>query len=242
MDDLQTNITQPVSLPKPLQRLDGPTLARALDRLADVDADIAAGLERIGYPIPRLREPGFATLLQIMVAQQVSTRAAAAIWGRLEQACVPLVSAERFLGLDDAALRAIGLSRRKMEYGRGLAEAVAGRLLDLDGLADHAEEAAITTISALRGFGRWSAEIYLLFALGRTDSFPGDDLAVQIGMQRLKGLPARPDRRRMDALAEPWRPYRGCGALFLWHYYGAATLDDRSTLAKARVRRPGIVI
>ena len=88
-----------------------------------------------------------------------------------------------------------------------------------------AEETAIATISALRGFGRWSAEIYLLFALGRADSFPGDDLAVQIGMQRLKGLAVRPDRRRMDALAETWRPYRGCGALFLWHYYGATTLD-----------------
>jgi DNA-3-methyladenine glycosylase II len=219
-------MTLATMLPTTLQRLDGPTLARAIDRLADVDADIAAALERIGYPIPRLREPGFATLLRIMVAQQVSTRAAAAIWDRLELACAP-VSAERFLGLDDAALRAIGLSRRKMEYGRGLAEAVAGKVLDLDGLADHAEEAAIAAISALRGFGRWSAEIYLLFALGRTDSFPGDDLAVQIGMQRLKGLPVRPDRRRMDALAEPWRPYRGCGALFLWHYYGAATLDPR---------------
>jgi DNA-3-methyladenine glycosylase II len=217
----------PTTLPMTRQRLDGPTLARAIDRLAGVDTDIAAALERIGYPIPRLREPGFATLLRIMVAQQVSTRAAAAIWDRLELACAPLVSAERFLGLDDAALRAIGLSRRKMEYGRGLAEAVAGKVLDLDGLADHAEEAAIAAISALRGFGRWSAEIYLLFALGRTDSFPGDDLAVQIGMQRLKCLPVRPDRRRMDALAEPWRPYRGCGALFLWHYYGAATLDPR---------------
>ena len=219
MDDLRTTNT--------LQRLDGPTLAQAIDRLAGIDADIAAALERIGYPIPRLREPGFATLLRIMVAQQVSTRAAAAIWGRLELACAPQVSAERFLALDDMALRAIGLSRRKMEYGRGLAEAIADRRLDLEGLADCAEVTAIATISALRGFGRWSAEIYLLFALGRTDSFPGDDLAVQIGMQRLKALPGRPDRRRMDALAEPWRPYRGCGALFLWHYYGAATLDAR---------------
>ena len=218
MDQLQA------TLPTTRQRLDGPTLAAAIDRLASVDPDIAAALERIGYPIPRLREPGFATLLRIMVAQQVSTRAAAAIWDRLERACAPLVSAERFLALDDAALRAVGLSGRKMEYGRGLAEAVAGKRLDLETLADCAEEAAIAAISALRGFGRWSAEIYLLFALGRTDSFPGDDLAVQIGMQRLKGLPDRPDRRRMDALAEPWRPYRGCGALFLWHYYGAATL------------------
>ena len=162
-----------------------------------------------------------------MVAQQVSTRAAAAIWARLELACAPLVSAERFLALDEAALRAIGLSRRKMEYGRGLAEAVAGGRSIWRAWPTLPEEAAIAAISALRGFGRWSAEIYLLFALGRTDSFPGDDLAVQIGMQRLKGLPARPDRKAMDALAEPWRPYRGCGALFSWHFYGAATLDPR---------------
>jgi DNA-3-methyladenine glycosylase II len=209
-----------------MQRLDGPTLARAIDQLAGIDPDIAAAVTQIGYPIPRLRPPGFATLLRIMVAQQVSTYAAAAIWTRLERACVPVVSAECFLALDDDALRAIGLSRRKMEYGRGLAQAVGSRALDLEGLTDHAEEAAVAAISALRGFGRWSAEIYLLFALGRTDSFPGDDLAVQVGMQRLKGLAMRPDRKLMDALAEPWRPYRGCGALFLWHYYGAATLDD----------------
>jgi DNA-3-methyladenine glycosylase II len=222
MDQLQA------IMPTLRQRLDGPRLAAAIDRLAGVDPDIAAALERIGYPIPRLREPGFATLLRIMVAQQVSTRAAAAIWDRLERACAPLVSAERFLALDDAALRAVGLSGRKMEYGRGLAEAVAGERLELERLADCAEEEAIAAISALRGFGRWSAEIYLLFALGRTDSFPGDDLAVQIGMQRLKRLPHRPDRRRIDALAESWRPYRGCGALFLWHYYGAGTLDPLS--------------
>lgn len=209
-----------------MQRLDGPVLAQAIDRLAAIDPDIALAIERIGYPIPRLREPGFATLLQIMVAQQVSTRAAAAIWGRLQLTCRPVVSAERFLALDEDSLRRVGLSRRKMEYGRGLALAVSSAALDLDSLAQHPEEAAIAAISSLRGFGRWSAEIYLLFALGRTDSFPGDDLAVQIGMQRLKGLAQRPNRKIMDALAEPWRPWRGCGALLLWHLYGAATLDD----------------
>lgn len=209
-----------------MQQLDGPVLAQAIDRLATIDPDVAAAVERIGYPIPRLRPPGFATLLRIMVAQQVSTRAAAAIWARLELACAPLVSAERFLALDEDALRGVGLSRRKMEYGQGLALAVSSAALDLEGLAQHPEEAAIAAICSLRGFGRWSAEIYLLFALGRADSFPGDDLAVQIGMQRLKGLAQRPNRKVMDALAEPWRPYRGCGALFLWHYYGAATLDD----------------
>ena len=208
-----------------MSRLDGPVLAAAIDRLAAVDADIAAAVARIGYPIPRLRTPGFATLLQIMVAQQISVRAAAAIWARTVQACGPAVSAERFLALDDDALRAIGLSRRKMAYGRGLAQAVSSGALDLDSLAVRPEAEAVAAISALHGFGRWSAEIYLLFALGRTDSFPGDDLAVQVGMQRLKGLVQRPDRKQMDALAEPWRPHRGCAALLLWHVYGSATLD-----------------
>ena len=95
------------------------------------------------------------------------------------------------------------------------------------------EEEAIAAISALRGFGRWSAEIYLLFALGRADIFPADDLGLQIGMQRLKGLEARPKRKAMDALAEPWRPLRGCGAIFLWHYYGSATLDAAAAVRRA---------
>lgn len=208
-----------------MQQLDGAVLAAAIDRLAGIDPDIAAAVTRIGYPIPRLRAPGFATLLQIMVAQQISTRAAAAIWARLVEACGPAVSAEGFLALNDEALRVIGLSRRKMAYGRGLAQAVTSGAVDLEGLRAHSDAEAIAAISALHGFGRWSAEIYLLFALGRTDSFPGDDLAVQIGMQRLKGLDQRPNRKQMDALAEPWRPHRGCAALLLWHIYGAATLD-----------------
>jgi DNA-3-methyladenine glycosylase II len=206
--------------------LSASALSAGIDRLAEVDPDVARALARVGYPAPRQRAPGFATLLRIMVAQQLSTRSAAAIWGRLEAACAPAVSAERFLELDEAAFRTIGFSRQKIAHGRALAEAVAGGALNLEALATVPEEAAIAAISALRGFGRWSAEIYLLFALGRADVFPADDLGLQVGMQRLKRLGARPKRKAMDALAEPWRPLRGCGAIFLWHYYGAATLDD----------------
>ena len=201
-------------------------LKAGLDRLAMIDPDIARVLARTGYPEPRVRPPGFATLLRIMVAQQLSTRSAAAIWARVEQACPPPVTAERFLALDEGAFKTVGFSRQKMDYGRGLAEAVAGGALDLEALATLPEEAAIEAISALRGFGRWSAEIYLLFALGRADVFPADDLALQVGMQRLKRLDARPNRKLMDQLAEPWRPLRGCGAIFLWQLYGTATLDD----------------
>jgi DNA-3-methyladenine glycosylase II len=201
-------------------------LNEGIDQLATVDRDVARALELVGYPAPRQREPGFATLLRIMVAQQLSTRSAAAIWSRLEAACAPMVTAERFLALEEAAFKAIGFSRQKMAYGRSLAVAVAGGELDLEALATVPEEDAIARVSALRGFGRWSAEIYLLFALGRPDVFPADDLGLQVGMQRLKRLEARPNRNAMDAIAEPWRPLRGCGAIFLWHYYGAATLDE----------------
>lgn len=201
-------------------------LNEAIDRLAEVDVDVARALARVGYPAPRQREPGFATLLRIMVAQQLSTRSAAAISARLEAACAPAVTAERFLALDEAAFRAIGFSRQKLAYGRALAEAIVAGTLDLDALATMPEEEAIAAISALRGFGRWSAEIYLLFALGRADIFPADDLGLQVGMQRLKRLDARPNRKAMAELAEPWRPLRGCGAIFLWHYYGSATLDE----------------
>ena len=202
-------------------------LIGAVDRLARVDDDVARALAQVGYPAPRQREPGFATLLRIMVAQQLSTRSAGAIWARVEQACLPLVTAESFLALGEAAFKTIGFSRQKMAYGRSLAEAVAGGALDLEALATLPEEEAIAAISAQRGFGRWSAEIYLLFALGRADIFPAHDLGLQVGMQRLKRLEARPNRKIMDQLAEPWRPLRGCGAIFLWHFYGAATLDDR---------------
>jgi DNA-3-methyladenine glycosylase II len=170
--------------------LDGPRLAAAIDRLAALDQDVAAAVERIGYPLPRLRPAGFETLLRIMVSQQVSTRSAAAIWARLEAACGAEVTPAAFLALDDPACRAVGLSGRKTDYGRGLAAAIAAGELDLAALARLEEEAAIERIVALKGFGRWSAAIYLLFALGRTDAWPAADLALQIGMQRLKGLQA----------------------------------------------------
>ncbi len=202
-------------------------LAAGIDRLAQIDADVARALERVGYPAPRQREPGFATLLRIMVAQQLSTKSAAAIWARVEQACLPLVTAESFLKLEEVAFRTIGFSRQKMAYGRSLAEAVASGALNLEALATLPEEEAIAAIAAQRGFGRWSAEIYLLFALGRADILPADDLGLQVGMQLLKRLEARPNRKVMVELAEHWRPLRGCGAIFLWHVYGAATLEDR---------------
>jgi DNA-3-methyladenine glycosylase II len=207
--------------------LDEIRLQAAVDALAELDLDIRHALGRIGYPAPRIREPGFATLLRVIVAQQLSTRSASAIWGRLEALMGGAPSAEAFLVLDDAALRAAGLSAPKLRYGRALAEAVAAGMLPLDALAALDEEAVVGHLTALPGFGRWSAEVYCLFALGRIDSFPADDLALQVAAQRLKALPARPSGKVLRSLAEAWRPQRGAAALFLWHYYGASTLDER---------------
>lgn len=198
-----------------------------LDRLAATDADLSRALARVGYPAPRQRDPGFATLLRIILAQQVSTASAAAIWRKLEAALGGEIGPERFLALDDAALRAAGFSGRKAEYARGLCRAIAEGALDPDALAMLDEEVAIAALVRLRGFGRWSAEIYLLFALGRADTFPADDLAIQIAYQRLKRLDARPTAKALRAMTEPWRPHRGAAAVFLWHYYGAATLDGQ---------------
>jgi DNA-3-methyladenine glycosylase II len=206
--------------------LDTERLHAAVDALATSDQDVARALARIGYPPPRRREPSFATLAHIVLAQQVSVASAAAVWRKLEGALGGDVTAERFLTLGDPELRAIGFSGRKAAYVRGLAEALVADGLDLASLALLDEEEAIAAITRLKGFGRWSAEIYLLFALGRPDAFPADDLAVQVAYQRLKRLDARPAAKALRALVEPWRPFRGAGANFLWHYYGAATLDE----------------
>jgi DNA-3-methyladenine glycosylase II len=206
--------------------LDAARLRAMLNALAIEDVDLRRAIARVGYPAPRQRDPGFATLLRIILAQQVSTASAAALWRKLEAALAGELSAERFLTLDDAALRACGFSARKVEYARGLCAALAAGTLDIDSLLHIDEEAAVAALVRLRGFGRWSAEIYLLFALGRADVFPADDLAVQIAYQRLKRLDARPSAKSLRTLTEPWRPYRGAAAVFLWHYYGAATLDD----------------
>jgi DNA-3-methyladenine glycosylase II len=145
---------------------------------------------------------------------------------KLELALEGALTPERFLTLDDARLRGIGFSGRKAAYVRGLAAALVTGELDVAGLARLDEEEAIAVVTRLKGFGRWSAEIYLLFALGRPDAFPADDLAVQVAYRRLKRLDARPTAKELRALVEPWRPFRGAGANFLWHYYGAATLDE----------------
>jgi len=193
----------------------------ALDIVAARDDDLRDALGQFGYPAPRNREPGFRTLINIIIGQQVSTHAAAAIRNRLEAAVNPLTP-ETFLATDNEGLRGVGFSKRKIEYGRGLAEAVIDGKLDTSRLAEFDDETLATAITGIRGLGKWSADIYMLFALGRADAWPLDDLAIQVAVQRLKRMRQRPNRKRMETVARRWQPYRGVVALFLWHYYKGA--------------------
>ena len=174
--------------------------------------------KRIGLPEPREREPGFASLIRIIVGQQVSAASARALWNKLSQGVTPFGPEAILLHTPDS-LRQFGLSRQKAAYTHGLATAVAARSLDLDLVHQMEDDAAITELTKIKGFGRWSAEIYLLFSLQRPDVFPSGDLALAVAMQRLKGLRKRPDPKRLLKLVEPWRPYRSAAALFLWHFH-----------------------
>ncbi len=196
-------------------------IRETLDALGQRDPDIARAIALVGYPEPRNREPGFGALLNIVAAQQVSTASAAAIRGRLLAAIDPLTP-ENFLLASDETLRAVGFSRRKVEYGRGIAEAMRSGLLDAERLAAASDDDVVAALTALRGLGRWSAEIYMLFALRRPDVWPAEDLAIQEALRRLKGLEDRPLRVISEPIVESWRPWRGVAALFLWHYYKGA--------------------
>ncbi len=196
----------------------GNQVRASLDELARRDPRIAAALKHAGYPEPRTSTRGYMTLLRTIVGQQVSIKAAASMWSKLDAALAGDFSPASVLAASDEALRGAGLSRQKMSYARSLAEEVRTGRLDLDNLAG-ADEAAIAELVRVKGIGRWSAEIYLLFAEGRPDIWPAGDLAVQIALGRILGLPEKPGERAMRELAEPWRPHRGALAIFTWHYY-----------------------
>lgn len=193
-------------------------LKTALDALAEWEPAFAAALARVGYPAPRLRERGYATLLRTIIGQQVSTKAAQSVWNKLEGLVGSLDDPANITGATDETLREAGLSRQKAGYARSLAALVASGELDLHNLPADDEE-AIAKLVAVKGIGRWSAEIYLLFAEGRTDIWPAGDLAVQIEIGRILGHEARPSEKLVRDLAEPWRPHRGAAAIFAWHHY-----------------------
>ncbi|WNO54210.1 DNA-3-methyladenine glycosylase family protein [Stakelama saccharophila] len=193
-------------------------LRTALDELARAEPAFAAALGRVGYPEPRIREPGYATLLRTIVGQQVSFKAAAAVWNKLDAALGDATDPRALTAASDETLRGAGLSRQKQGYARSLAEEVTNGGLDLAHLPADDEE-AIAQLVRIKGIGRWSAEIYLLFAEGRPDIWPAGDLAVQIEVGRILGHAERPPEKLVRELAEPWRPHRGAAAIFAWHHY-----------------------
>jgi len=197
------------------------TINHGLDVLASCDRDVAAGLELAGYPAPRVRAEGFAGLSEIIAAQQISATAAASIRARLAALGDPM-SPGLFLELDDDTLRATGLSRPKIAYLRGIARAEQDGRLDPERIAALEDDAVVAALVNLKGIGRWTAEVYLLFSLGRRDVFPADDLALQEGLRRLMRLDDRPTATAARELIAHWTPWRGVGALFLWHYYKGA--------------------
>ena len=196
----------------------------SLDHIAAIEPALAAALASAGYPEPRGRNRGAGTMMRAIVGQQVSVKSAASVWNKLEIACGgDMDDHARITATPFDTLRGAGLSGQKATYVHALAEAIACGRLDFAALPTDDED-AIAALTAVKGIGRWSAEIYLLFAEGRPDVFPAGDLAVQIELGKILGLDARPTEKHTRELAEPWRPHRGALAVFLWHHYTIVAL------------------
>lgn len=198
-------------------------LRAGIKAVAEAEPAFARALDIAGYPEPRIRDTGHVTMLRTIVGQQVSVAAAASMWRKLEALVGEDMAPEAILAHDFDALRACGLSRQKQSYIRSLCELVLSGEVDFASLPADDEE-AIAQLTLIKGIGRWSAEIYLLFAEGRPDIWPAGDLAVQAGVGRILGLEERPSEKQVRTLAEPWRPHRGAIAIFTWHCYNNPAL------------------
>jgi DNA-3-methyladenine glycosylase II len=195
-------------------------LATAVGKLNKQCVVMRAVHARTGTPALRTFEPNFAGLARIITGQQLSAQSAAAIWSRVAESIVPF-EAERVMQLGELKLGEAGLSRPKIKTLKLLAAAVETDGLDFEDLNRCADDAVIARLTALHGIGRWSAEIYLLFALRRADTFPAGDLALQLAAQRAFGLSEKPLQGDLIALAERWRPWRGAAAHLLWADYAS---------------------
>jgi len=198
-------------------RLSTEKLRSALDMLAKRDGDIAYGLGVAGYPRERRQAPGFPALLRIIAAQQLSAKAASTIHGRLLELLGDPPRPAALRAASQEALRGAGLSRQKIAYARALADAIEDGRFDPDSLAEMADTDAIAAIAANTGFGAWSARMYLIFALGRSDVWPADDLGVREGVRKIKGLAQRPSAAETDEIGALWTPHRSPAALLCWH-------------------------
>lgn len=194
----------------------------ALDTLAATDKDVAAAIELVGYPGERTNPEGFNTVLRVIVGQQLSVKAAATIWGRVETLAGETATPADYAAIPDEDLRTAGLSRQKITYFRSLCDTVMSGALDFEALATMPDEDAIKAITAVKGLGVWSAHMYLMFSLGRPDIMPVGDLAVRVGIGRIVGLEDRPTEKQCDQIGERWKPHRSVMALLAWHYYSNA--------------------
>lgn len=203
-------------------------LPAAVAALAGGDPGLAAIAARFGTPPLWAREPGFPTLVHLILEQQVSLASARAAFDRLVAATDPLTPAA-LLRLDDGELLEIGFSRQKARYGRALAEAVAAGTLDLDALPDCDDDEVDRRLTALPGIGPWTATIYRLMVLLRPDAWPVHDVALAQAIAEVRGLNVRPTPDAMASIAEAWRPWRAVAARLLWHHYLSVRAERRAT-------------
>jgi DNA-3-methyladenine glycosylase II len=215
-------------------RLNDARLREGMDYLAQVDPRFAEARATYGDPPLRTAEEGFSALLRSIMGQQVSVFAARAIWDRLATAVNP-VTPENLLKLSDEELRACGLSNNKVKFARSLALDTVERRIVFEDLPALEDEALVAMLTRAKGIGRWTAEIYMMFALGRPDVMPANDLGLIAGAQQLLKLRNRPEPERLLKLAKPWRPWRSVAAMFLWHV--RRNMPDFSSSPAAQARR-----
>jgi DNA-3-methyladenine glycosylase II len=192
--------------------------ADGLNFLGSRDPDLAEIFTRFGTPPLWVREPGFSTLIQIILEQQVSLASAKAVYTRL-QATISPITPELFLQLDDVEIKRIGFSRQKTLYARTLAQSIIAGQVDLSSLSTMDDEEIRTVLKKLKGIGDWTVDIYLMMALRRPDSLPKGDLGLILAIQRVKRLEHRPSAAEIELIAEIWRPWRAVATRLLWHYY-----------------------
>jgi DNA-3-methyladenine glycosylase II len=198
--------------------LDERCFAQAARKLSERDADLAAVIEKYGLPPLWTREPGFPTLVYIILEQQVSLASARALYSRLEEAVRPFTPG-RFLKLTEVQMRSLGFSRQKTHYTRLLAEAIHRKQFALHNLHELKDELARQQLTSLKGIGPWTADIYLLSALRRPDIWPIGDLALATAVQEVKRLRKRPSPEKLEKMSTPWRPWRAVAARLFWHAY-----------------------
>ena len=194
------------------------SFATAVEELCDRDRDLARIIKDLGHPHRWQRKPGFATLIRIILEQQVSLSSAKATFERLIDA-VGKLTPESFLSLNDVELKTVGFSRQKTRYGRELARTIVEKHLDLNSLKQLSDDVIRQKLTSIKGIGDWTVDMYLMMALQRQDVFPSKDLAVAVAVKEIKNLTTRPQKQELEAIAIPWQPYRAIATQILWHYY-----------------------